>query len=232
VQQPRTVVGIDPLVAANERARRAPHQLLSVGWRERHFFDTTQSPSSRALKNDAPAVHAARIRGARGDRVRLDPSSASRESHADTPARWRACRMDSSPCSRCASQTRSRVARVRAIVEKVRPSRDLADAADRATRPFPPHPLPAARRMAQAHVRPRRGRDQERRGVQAALQDHAHVPRPERCAPDPTAGPNSAGSSFPPSVTCQSTFRISDPRSDPPPPGLSDALYHAPPPQA
>ena len=37
---------------------------------------------------------------------------------------------------------------VRAIVEKVRPSRDLADAADRATRPFPPHPLPAARRMA------------------------------------------------------------------------------------
>ena len=35
------------------------------------------------------------------------------------------------------------------------------------------------------HLSDRRGRDQERRGVQAALEDHPHLPRPQRCVPPP-----------------------------------------------
>ena len=43
--------------------------------------------------------------------------------------------------------------------------------------------LPIDAGRAQAPLRTRRGRDQERRGVQAALEDHPHLPRPQRCVP-------------------------------------------------
>ena len=90
---------------------------------------------------------------------------------------WRACLMDSSPCSRCASRPRSRA---RAPSEKQDADAQIQrkTTTDRRSPASPSFASFPSTGRAQAHVRPRRGGDQERRSVQAALEDHAHLPRP------------------------------------------------------
>ena len=90
---------------------------------------------------------------------------------------WRACLMDSSPCSRCASRPRSRA---RAPSEKQDADAQIQrkTTTDRRSPSSPSFASFPSTGRAQAHVRPRRGGDQERRSVQAALEDHAHLPRP------------------------------------------------------
>ena len=148
------------------------------------------SPCSRcASKRDrarAPAVCPRRLKkhGARRSRLREEraPPRAGRGSTSKrSMIPSNACDRPRGDVSRRGGVSAARAPRspprdARALFRPFRRSRPLGPAPD--PRP-PPHRRRTGTSTSPDSTRP----DQERRGVQAALEDHPHLPRPQRCVP-------------------------------------------------